>query len=64
MRRVHFIFAVLLILTGALLGDDLVLEKLYPDIPLIGIPPENISWSPDESMCAFLWNSESERTKN
>ena len=45
-------------------GEDLTLEKLYPDVPLIGIPPSNVVWSPDESCCAFLWNSESKRIKN
>ncbi len=64
MRKIQFVLAVFLVLTGVLLGDDLTLEKLYPDIPLIGIPPRDVVWSPDESRCAFLWNSESERILN
>ena len=53
-----------LVLTGIVRGEELTLEKLYPDIPLIGVPPTNVAWSPDESCCAFLWNSESGRVKN
>ena len=49
---------------GIIQGDELTLRNLYPDVPLIGIPPTNVVWSPDESRCAFLWNSESERIKN
>jgi dipeptidyl-peptidase-4 len=45
-------------------GEELTLEKLYPDVPLIGVPPSNVLWSPDENHMAFLWNSESERIKN
>jgi dipeptidyl aminopeptidase/acylaminoacyl peptidase len=45
-------------------GNDLTLENLYPEVPLIGVPPSNVVWSPDESCCAFLWNSESLRIKN
>lgn len=63
MRKIYLIL-VLFILPGFLLGNDLTLEKLYPDIPLIGLPPSDVVWSPGESCCAFLWNSESGRVKN
>lgn len=53
-----------LVLAAFIMGDELTLEKLYPDFPLIGVPPGNVVWSPDESCCAFLWNSESGRAKN
>ncbi len=49
---------------GSIRGEELTLEKLYPDVPLIGVPPSNVAWSLDESCCAFLWNSESKRIKN
>jgi dipeptidyl-peptidase-4 len=55
---------VFVVSTGTIWGEELSLEKLYPDVPLIGVPPSNVMWSPDESRCAFLWNSESGRTKN
>ena len=64
MRAVKLILVLFVILPGILGGDDLTLERLYPDVPLIGIPPADVVWSPDESCCAFLWNSESERVKN
>jgi dipeptidyl-peptidase-4 len=64
MRKTQTILAVLFILTTFINGDELTLEKLYPDVPLIGIPPTNVVWSPDERSCAFLWNSESGRIKN
>ena len=50
--------------TGIIRGEDLTLEKLYPDVPLIGVPPRDVVWSPEENHMAFLWNSESGRTKN
>ena len=64
MKKIRVILIFLFILTGALSGDNLTIENLYPDIPLIGIPPRDMAWSPDESRCAFLWNSQSGRIEN
>ncbi len=64
MRKLHVSLTLLILFTGLLWGGDFALEKLYPEIPLIGVPPSDVVWSPDEQLCAFLWNSESERTKN
>jgi dipeptidyl-peptidase-4 len=64
LRKINITLILLLVLTGIVWAEDLTLEKIYPDIPLIGIPPTNVVWSPDESCCAFLWNSESKRIKN
>lgn len=64
MRRINVYLAIFFVLFGFLNGDELTLDKLYSDTPLIGIPPRDISWSPDENRCAFLWNQDSGRTKN
>jgi dipeptidyl-peptidase-4 len=64
LRKINIFLIAFLVLTGIVRGEELTLEKLYPDIPLIGVPPTNVAWSPDESCCAFLWNSESGRVKN
>jgi dipeptidyl-peptidase-4 len=53
-----------LLVSGLLTAEQLTLEKLYPDTPLIGTPPRRITWSPDETRCAFLWNEESGRIQN
>ena len=45
-------------------GNELTLEKLYSDTPLLGIPPRDVLWSPDESLCAFLWNEDAGRIRN
>lgn len=64
MKKLTYLPILFLVFSSLLMGNDLDLEKLYPDIPLIGIPPRNVEWSADESLCAFLWNQESKRTKN
>jgi len=64
LRKIKFILILFLVFMGIIHGDELTLQNLYPDVPLIGIPPTNVVWSPDESSCAFLWNSESGRIKN
>jgi dipeptidyl-peptidase-4 len=64
MRKIRTILVVFFILAAILKSDELTLEKLYPDVPLIGVPPRDVVWSPDESRCAFLWNSESGRINN
>jgi dipeptidyl-peptidase-4 len=64
LKKIHSILAAFLVLSGLVWGEELTLEKLYCDVPLIGIPPREVVWSPDESCCAFLWNHTSERAKN
>jgi len=64
MRIINMILAVFFVFSGFLPGDELTLEKLYSNTPLIGVPPQVISWSPDENRCAFLWNQDSGRIKN
>jgi dipeptidyl-peptidase-4 len=64
LKKIKFVLILFVGLSGIFQGEELTLEKLYPDVPLIGVPPSNVEWSPDESCCAFLWNSESGRTKN
>jgi dipeptidyl-peptidase-4 len=63
-RTINPLLVILCIFSGFLAGDELTLEKLYSEPPMIGIPPRDMSWSPDESRCAFLWNQDSGRTKN
>jgi dipeptidyl-peptidase-4 len=63
-KKIRVILIFLFILIGFLAGEDLTIENLYPDIPIIGIPPRDVAWSPDENRCAFLWNKESGRVKN
>ena len=53
MRKISIILIVFFVSVGTIGGEELSLEKLYPDVPLIGIPPSNVMWSPDESRCAF-----------
>ncbi|UCE40192.1 MAG: prolyl oligopeptidase family serine peptidase [Candidatus Aminicenantes bacterium] len=64
MKKINLVLILFLGLTGIIRGEDLTLEKLYPEVPLIGVPPSDVVWSPDESCCAFLWNSEAGRIKN
>jgi len=64
LKKIKFVLILILVLTGTIRGEELTLEKLYPDYPLTGVPPSNVLWSPDEICCAFLWNSESGRIKN
>ncbi len=64
MRKIVISLILLMFVSGVLAGEELTLEKLYPDTPLIGVPPRGISWSPDESRCAFLWSEDSGRAQN
>jgi dipeptidyl-peptidase-4 len=64
LKKIKFALILFMVFTGIIRGEELNLEKLYPDVPLSGVPPSNVVWSPDESSCAFLWNSESRRIKN
>lgn len=64
MKKIKSVLILFLVFSGIIQGEELTLEKLYPDVPLIGIPPSNVVWSPDESSCAFLWNSKARRIKN
>ena len=64
MRKIQLILALLILISGSVVGNELKLEKLYPDTPLIGVPPRDILWSPDESRCVFLWNEDSGRIRN
>lgn len=64
MRKAAIFLTLCFALSCLIWGNDLNLEKLYPDIPLIGIPPRDVKWSHDEKKCAFLWNMKSKRTKN
>ncbi len=64
MRKIRY-FLVLSILISTLIGgEELTLEKLYTDTPLNGVPPRAVLWSPDESVCVFLWDEDSGRTQN
>jgi dipeptidyl-peptidase-4 len=58
-KKIRYFLIVLLLLSGPAAGEELTLEKLYPDTPLIGVPPRVVHWSPDESRCVFLWNEDS-----
>ncbi len=64
MRKIPFIMALLLFISVSVEANELKLEKLYSDTPLIGVPPRNILWSPDENRCVFLWNKDSGRIRN
>jgi len=63
-RRILSILALLISLSGAAAGNELVLEKLYQDTPLIGVPPRDVLWSPDENRCVFLWSEDSSRVRD
>jgi dipeptidyl-peptidase-4 len=64
LRKINPILILFIIFPLFLMGNDLTLEKLYPDVPLTGVPPSDVVWSPGESCCAFLWSSESAGIKN
>ncbi len=64
MKKIHFILIVLIFFSSVYAGNELTLEKLYSDTPLLGIPPRDVLWSSDESLCAFLWNEETGRIRN
>jgi dipeptidyl-peptidase-4 len=64
LKKSQLIVFLLIVISGPVLGNELTLEKLYPETPLIGVPPRDVLWSPDESRCVFLWNEHSDRIRN
>jgi dipeptidyl-peptidase-4 len=62
-KIIRWISILLIVLSGPLGAEDLTLEKLYPESPLIGTPPREVLWSPDESRCFFLWNEGAGRNR-
>jgi len=63
-RKILFLLVIFIFNLSFLGGEELTLEKLYSDAPMIGVPPREVLWSPDESRCAFLWNDDSGRIRN
>ena len=64
MRKILFLLVIFIFILSFLGGEELTLEKLYSDAPMIGVPPRVVLWSPDESRCAFMWNEDSGRIRN
>jgi dipeptidyl-peptidase-4 len=63
-RKILFFLILSIFVSGLIDGEELTLERLYSVTPLIGVPPRAVLWSPDESLCAFLWNEDSGRILN
>lgn len=42
-------------------GKSLTIERLLSKPALLGTQPESIQWSPDGTLCAFLWDDKGER---
>ena len=64
MRKIYFIMFLLILFPTLHAEDELALVTLYSESPLLGIPPREVLWSSDESLCVFLWNEEAGRIRN